>query len=369
MKIPVLWMAGVCVSWMTASPALHAALERIKWSDTPVLIQEGGNYGRITRLDRKTLLASFDWRRAVHVRHSRDEGKTWEPPVKVVDWPFGAVTNAELLVLKNGEVLCFFNRRPGKREGAGQAFSIAVCRSTDGGKTWGEPSTVYEAGKEFENGCWEPVGLQMPDGEVHVYFANEGPFRESDEQEISLMRSADNGKTWGKAERISFRKRSRDGMPVPVLTGNGKTIAMAIEDNGLSGTFKPVIIATRALKGGWSEPVADGSSSRRWGALAKPLEPQVYAGAPYLRQLPDGSFVLSFQQAESGDMKHSRMAVCIGNDSAKKFGQPSFPFAADNGKAQLWNALFIKSANTITAISQTSQNGVQGIWAVDGRCE
>lgn len=346
-----------------------AASKDIDWSSSkPVLIQQDGHYGRITRLDRNTLLACFDWNRAIHVRHSTDEGKTWKDPVKVADWGHGGLTNAELLVLKNGEVLCFFNRRPsrGKME---HPFSIGMCRSKNGGRNWSEATTVYEAGKEFENGCWEPVGLQMPDGEVHVYFANEGPYRDSTEQEITLMRSKDNGANWDKPEPVSFRKGSRDGMPVPVLSSNGKALAMAIEDNGLSGAFKPVIISSRATKGGWREGVADAGSARRWSALAKPLAPPVYAGAPYLRQFPDGPFVLSYQLAESGEMNQSRMAVSVGNNSARNFGEPSFPFPMDGRRPQLWNSLFIKDDKTVTAVSETSQNGVRGIWAVDGTLE
>lgn len=181
------------------------------------------------------------------------------------------------------------------------------------------------------------------------------------------MRSKDNGMQWEAAEKISFRKGSRDGMPVPVLSNDGTTIAMAIEDNGLGGNFKPVIVASRANKGGWREGVIDGDSSRRWSALSKPLAPTVYAGAPYLRQFPGGPFVLSYQLAESGNMNLSRMAVSLGNKNARNFGQPSFPFSVDQGAAQLWNSLFIKNVTTVTAVSQTSQNGVHGIWAVDGK--
>jgi hypothetical protein len=347
-----------------------AAPPVIEWrSDQPVLIQQEGHYGRIARLDAKTLIACFDWKRAIHIRRSNDEGKTWQEPVKVAEWQFGSLTNAELLVLKNGDVLSFFNRRPnnrGKDRKDQQPFSIGVSRSKDGGRTWSDSTTIYEAGGEFENGCWEPSGLQLPDGEVQVYFANEGPYRSSSEQEISMMRSKDNGVHWDGAEKISFRKGSRDGMPVPVLAKNGRTVAMAIEDNGLSGTFKPVIIASKLRNNGWREGSADGESSRRWGAMAKPLAPGTYAGAPYLRQLAGGEFVLSFQHAESGDMKQSRMAVSIGSQDARNFAPPTFPFPDDQGKSQLWNSLFIKNDRTVTAVSETSRNGVFGIWAVDG---
>jgi hypothetical protein len=142
---------------------------------------------------------------------------------------------------------------------------------------------------------------------------------------------------------------------------------MAIEDNGLNGNFKPVVISTKLESNGWRNGAVEGNSPDRWSALATPLKPQAYAGAPYLRRFPGGAFVLSYQLAESGHLRESRMAVSIGNDRARDFRAASFPFPDHSGGAQLWNSLFIKNANTVTAITQTTRNGVRGIWAVDGR--
>ncbi len=180
------------------------------------------------------------------------------------------------------------------------------------------------------------------------------------------MRSHDNGTTWQPAETISFRQGSRDGMPVPVLAHDGRTIVMAIEDNGLSGAFKPVIIATNTEGGGWHEGIADAANPRRWGALACPLAPKTYAGAPYLRQLPGGPFVLSFQLGPSGTHRDARMAVSVGSHRARDFGEPTFPFPQDQGRGQVWNSLFIKNTTTLTAVSRTSQKDVWGVWSVDG---
>lgn len=335
----------------------------IAW-EKPVLVKEGGHYGRIARLDGRTLIAGYDFQRGIRTSMSRDEGKTWMPSGEVAADPNGHLTNTELLVLQNGEVLCFFNFRPNK--GNGLPYSIRMSAGKDGAKNWSPAVTLYSAGTDFGDGCWEPAAVQLPDGEVQVYFANEGPYPKSSEQEISMMRSRDKGRTWSKAETVSFRKNSRDGMPVPVVALNGNAIAVAIEDNGLSGTFKPVIVSTRLTDGGWRDGAVGGDSPFRWSALAKPLPASTYAGAPYLRQLADGRFILSFQMSGSGNMKGSRMAVSLGNDRARDFSEPVFPFPDPSGGAQLWNALFIKNARTVTAISETSQNGIHGIWAADG---
>lgn len=337
----------------------------IRWdSANPVLVQQGGHYGRIARLDPQTLIAGFDLRREIHVRLSRDEGKTWQPPVRVAGLPDGTCTNTELLVLKNGGVLCFFNFRP--RKDSGLPFTIAFSRSGDQGATWSPPRTLHAAGTDFGDGCWEPAAVELPDGELHVYFANEGPYRKSSEQEISLLRSQDGGATWSGAERVSFRKGHRDGMPVPLVDADRKRIHLAIEDNGLSGAFKPVIVSTMLERGGWRGGHVDADSGDRRGALAHPLPAASYAGAPYLRRFPGGPCALSFQLAKSGDMNHSRMAVCLGTPDARDFGKPSYPFP-EGKHAQLWNALFVKNADTLTAISETTLRGTRGIWIVDGR--
>lgn len=347
---------------------IHATAAVIRWDSTnAVLIQEGGHYGRIARLDHGTLIAAFDHRRNIHIRRSLDEGRTWQPPVKVTDARGGHHTNAEVCVLKSGKLLCFSNFRPD--ENTGQAYAIHISCSSDGGLTWSETRPVYQAGSSFGDGCWEPSCIEMPDRSLQLYFANENPYRNSDCQEIALMRSQDQGVTWSAVKCISFRKMHRDGMPVPLLSQDLGRIFMAIEDNGLNGNFKPVIVSTSLENKGWQNAPVDGSSPDRWAALSQPLGHQVYAGAPYLRRFPDGTFVLSYQIAESGNIKESRMAVSLGNKLAREFGTPGFPFPESSGIPQLWNALFIKNATTVTAISELNHRGIRGIWAVDGVLE
>ncbi|MBV9468492.1 MAG: hypothetical protein JOZ57_04555, partial [Abitibacteriaceae bacterium] len=58
--------------------------------------------------------------------------------------------------------------------------------------------------------------------------------------------------------------------------------------------------------------------------------------------------------------------VYIGNAEARNFQHKSIPFKLPNDVGGWWNALFIKDANTVTAISSTQINGVSGLWAIDG---
>src|SRR5690349_16498650 len=92
----------------------------IEWdTNTLVLIQQQGRYGRMIRLRNGhapapasgsgsgQLACGYDYRGKIWVRLSSDEGKTWQPAVQVADWEFGGLTNTELLELQDGTVLCF----------------------------------------------------------------------------------------------------------------------------------------------------------------------------------------------------------------------------------------------------------------------
>lgn len=339
---------------------------RIEWNPrTLVRIQPGGGYARILRLPGGELLCAYSFAGKVWVRPSRDNGRTWRDPVLVASWAGGHLTNAEMLLLRNGALLFFYNQRPG-RGAEPLAYAICMARSEDGGRNWGPSVTLYRGGAEFSNGCWEPAAVETPAREVQVFFANESPYRRSAEQEITLLRSHDGARTWGAPERVIFRAGSRDGMPVPLVLQNGRGIAVSIEDNGLSGNFKPVIAFT-TLRDNWRSGTIDGPSERRWSALQTPLAPPVYAGAPYLRQMPTGETILSFQQSDSGDMNRARIVVCVGDADARNFANPTHPFPETLGAAQLWASLFVKDRQTITAICDTRIGGVGGVWAIDGR--
>lgn len=345
-------------------PMALGAGTHIAWDvGTRRLVQPGAGYARMARLADRRLLLTYEQAGKIWVRHGTDHDQTWGEPILVMEIPNATVANAEILVLRNGSLLSLANERPlptaaGKPS---RPFRILVSRSKDAGHSWTPPVAVYSGGDRFTDGCWEPAALQMPSGMIHLYFANETHFPHSNEQEIEVLRSNDGGVTWSGAERVCFRARHRDGMPVPLLLADGRTIALAIEDDGLSGAFKPVIVTTSDE---WRSGAVLGDGPRRWSALALPLPETTYAGAPYLCRMADGTIVLSYQESAAGSLEASRMVVCIGNQQARAFTARSLPFP--DGQPQLWNALFAKGPKTVTAISTATIGGRQGIWTVDG---
>lgn len=78
--------------------------------------------------------------------------------------------------------------------------------------------------------------------------------------------------------------------------------------------------------------------------------------------------LLDTESASRGNtLDFSRMAVYLGDNDARNFTNRSFPFAVPGDTSGLWNSLFVKSDNTITAISGTVVDGVRGIWVIDGK--
>jgi hypothetical protein len=43
-------------------------------------------------------------------------------------------------------------------------------KSYDKGKTWTDERLIYEAHYNFDDGCWEPSQLQLPSGEIQLFF-------------------------------------------------------------------------------------------------------------------------------------------------------------------------------------------------------
>lgn len=348
----------------------------IEWENsTLVCIADEGGYPRMRRLEDRSLIVVYENRRGdVMVKKSADEGGTWGEPVMAypafnfTDEKTGEttkvnITNPEIIQLSNGDILLATNLRP-RKEGI-YPFSVALKKSTDNGATWTQPDILYRAGTYFGDGCWEPSFLMLPNGILHLYFANESPYRTSDEQEISMLYSTDHGTSWSQTyTTVSFRKGKRDGMPVAVH--DGSKIYVAIEDN-LSQQFKPWLVQS-SIAQAWANPVLE-NSPYRYSALKNPLAVEVYAGAPYLIHTDEGFFVLSYQTTgnRSSDWELSTMEVVV-SDRASDFRNPSRPFDVPFSKEAKWNALCDLGDNAIAALASTNfKSDKIGVWMMKGK--
>lgn len=337
----------------------------------PPLGKSYAGYARLIELENSQLLCVYESDGSIWQVTSDDGGKSWQNGKIIAEKEDGInMSVPDILQLNNGHLLLMYNPRP-YNINPSRFFAIRVKISADNGTTWGEANEIYKAGYQFENGCWEPAAIQLPNGHIQLYFANEGIYTSSDEQNISMLTSEDNGRTWTKEPKIiSFRAGKRDGMPAPLLLQSKDIIAVAIEDNGFVN-FKPYII-TNTLQENWQTTVLANSPNRVY-AMATPVSNDVYAGAPYLRQLKSGETILSYQGTENrstNSLDDAVMKVMVGDEWAKNFEGRTEPFNIPRGKNGLWNSISVLKDDTIIALTSTngfSSNGSTEVWMIKGK--
>jgi hypothetical protein len=366
--ILLFFIATGCLA-QDVKPAIGGS--RIGWDfSTLTRVSSGrGGYARMIQLQDKSLICVYETDGNIVAVKSYNEGKTWSAETIIA--PKADRVNMsvpDILQLKDLSILVCYNPRPQRGSDTSEHFAIKTKKSYDNGQTWTDERTLYQADHLFENGCWEPSAIQLPGGQIQLFFANEGPYRKSNEQEISMTRSNDNGLSWTTAQSVSFRPHSRDGMPVPVLLQNGREIAYAIEDNGFKN-FKPYIIRS-TLKNDWAKTVGANDENRNY-ALADEIPDSIYAGAPYLRQLKTGETILSYQGTEGriNNMNHSEMKVVIGDDHATNFNRKTVPFKLAAGKSGLWNSLSVLNEYTVVALTSTNNYSAghgSEVWMIEG---
>ncbi len=356
---------------------------RIGWDYRMQKFETPGGYGRVKVLRDGRQALVYDEGGVCKIRFKQPKAKVFQAAFTVAVPPAGAGnTNAELLELQDGTLMYAWNER--------WATKIKVKYSTDGGRTWFGEQTLFQqyVNQDFINGdnnyngpigVWEPCIIQLPSGEVQVYFANEADTPNND-QNISMVRSttanADGTRRWQAGHVVPcYTVGARDGMPVPVVLQNDRGIALAIEDDGFGGGFQPGIIYT-TLEDNWSSGIRYGDSPDRWIGIIGG-EPRG-GGAPYLIQLKTGETILSTQTnsladqrgAPWDDMYKFRQFVYVGNAMARNFQCYSipFPFMDEPDQGGVWNSLCQINDSTIMAISEVHGHPTQsGIWSNEGR--
>ena len=330
------------------------------------------SYPRMVAQTNGTLLCAFEHNGSIELAESRDGGSTWNSPKVIVDKRDNInIANPELSQLDNGTILLAYNLRP-RRLADGtydpeKKFSICIKRSPDNGNTWLPEQLLYEAGSDFKNGCWEPSIVQLPSGELQLFFANEAVYTTSEEQDISMLQSNDNGLSWTTEPQIvCFAKGFRDGMPVPVYDKSKNEVLLAIEDNSKGGEFNPSVIR---LKQSQKRDFVAINSPDRIRLLQNEISKDVYAGAPYIRMLKNGITILSFQSTlhRDRDWRLSTMDVAVGAD-LDKLRLTTQPFNIPRNKSALWNSLCVTNDNSIIALTSTNAfNNYTAIWMIRGK--
>lgn len=103
---------------------------------------------------------------------------------------FPSSHGANLLLLQNGDLLCFWFS--GQWEGESDV-GILVSRLNAGSKQWTTPVLIdHEAGKSYQN----PVGFEAPNGEIWLLHTSQDAGKGQANANVLMVVSRDNGKTW-----------------------------------------------------------------------------------------------------------------------------------------------------------------------------
>lgn len=332
---------------------------RIFWDvNSQTTVYTSGGYGRIIELQDGRLMAVCE-SGGIKASYSLNKGLSWTGERVIAPNPTNDINNAvpDVIQLRSGTILVCYNPRPKEPYTEDRKFGIRIRRSVSNGETWSNEIFVYDAKHTFTEGCWEPAILELPSGELQCYFANEGIYPSTSEQNISMCRSFDEGLTWSEPIIVSYRSGRRDGMPVPLLLEDKGEIVLIIEDNGIVyPNFRPVTIRT-SIADNWFSGYVNGSSQNREMAFASPVLSSYNGGAPYIRRLLSGETILSYQGTEGRTSSdYADMFVMVGDDGARNFKAKSQPFNVAADKRVKWNSISVISSGEVLAVGSSNAN-------------
>lgn len=368
---------------------------KVVW-ETPEKIVKGG-YPRVHRLNDGRLMMCYSASANNYIKFSEDNGLTWSEDAKVVmkhlvvENEAGRAkvhaANPEFAQLSEsnpyhpGRIIFACNYRPvntdpsatGDDKYASSVFpyTIAIKTSDNDGQTWSPMKHVYKSDvwdKNALRGCWEPFVLELPDGTVQIYFADETPYWRvgSRWQNISVIESRDGGDSWSEPRIVSQNGSCRDGMPVVMLLDG--MIYMAIESTEEQYDRLHPIVVRNTIEENWATLVGKGSPNR-FHPFKKSLKSDiVYSGAPYIIAT-DNYIVYSYQIADASDDKkdndshHAAMEVQVCPKSEVKDGYfytmraATRPIELDQWtETAIWNSLCDLGNDEILAVSQYNGN-------------
>ena len=316
-------------------------------------------YPRARRLSNGDILLGYhhgggqgEYGTSVTLRRSRDGGKTWTETRDVEgpeDPQFWGFSNVDFIELGSDGEMLFVSAARGKAEPGRDVF-LSECErselrlrfSSDYGVTWGKPIAVARG----RGRVWEPSLVQLPGGELEVYYACEAPDLRRNgrqDQRIEVVRSLDRGQTWTQPEEVSEHPGMRNGMPAAIVLANGK---VACAQEMVRDKVSPWISFT--LRG---KRVEETVAQRTYD----------FGAAPAMLRAPDDSVLLAFHSgykrppAPAGapvPWMFTSVWVQRGNAVAKDFGPGTQPWPKlDDRTGMFFPSLFLKDPDTVVALA------------------
>ncbi len=279
-------------------------------------------------------------------------------------------STCDATVLSNGDVIAVVSYRSNKGYYYFHEYSgVAMRRSTDNGRTWGEERDIYIGAN------WEPYLLELPSGELQCYFTDADPLHNSQgipfwNSGTSMVVSGDKGYSWeptgtrGCYKVIRQYKYDNEGiriytdqMPCVRMLNDGKTLMGFVEARLEAGP--PVSTSGSNYK--MSLVYGNNDWVRLTGDAVGPIERQdnLFDGAAgYLAQFRSGETLISCTLSGVFSMK---MGDCTG----RKFNHKSWnadwyqPFTRKGywGSCEVFDTH--EAVGTIVASSNNVSAGIQ----------
>lgn len=249
----------------------------------------------------------------------------------------------EFLALSDGSLLsvcCFWNLSTYNRLEGRADNGLALRRSLDNGRTWGDESEI------FLGQSWEPFLIEQPDGRLQCYFSESRPWVCSENSGTSMIESLDGGRTWtpspGERPYRVMRKQYwnpkwerwqfTDQMPTGVVLNENGKMAFAMEDVDMGNYSLGIVFSPD--NGKWTHlQRTELGPSERIDSLS------VNATGPYMVKLKTGEVLVTFTRNKGLEWP---LLYRIGSPDAKSFGPERKAF--DRGG---WASACVDSDNSV----------------------
>ncbi|GIP30155.1 hypothetical protein J23TS9_52850 [Paenibacillus sp. J23TS9] len=267
----------------------------------------------------------------LQVFRSTDNCRTWS--LSATLWEDGRdLDNGQLLQLPNGDILLAMRSVRWQ-----ESYQIKVYKSVNGGSSWNYLSTVDEntgapgALGNPDKGVYEPHMQLLDDGSVALMYANEKHVtgNPSYSQLISEKISTNGGSSWGNEIYVAWdpvNAGSRPGMPVWTKMTNGQYI-VTFE---VCGTQNCNIFTKKSTDG------------KTWASGIGTKVNTDQHGGPYLLSLSDGRLVLS----------SNSNVLSLSNDFGNTWYDNDIP-AFGNA---WWSALYQTGPNEIAMLNSVERS-------------
>ncbi|MFC5446992.1 family 16 glycoside hydrolase [Paenibacillus aestuarii] len=266
----------------------------------------------------------------LQVFRSTDNCRTWSLAATL--WEDGRdLDNGQLAQLPNGDIVLAMRSVRWQ-----ESYQLKVYKSTNNGTNWSYLSMIDQnngspgALGNPDKGVYEPHLGFLNDGSLTVMYANEKHVTEnpSYSQIISQKISTDGGATWGNEIFVAWdpgNAAARPGMPVWTKMANGQYMVVF----EVCGTQSCNIFYKKSSDGKtWASGIGTQIANQ--------------AGGPYLLSLTDGRLVVS-SNSNVVSMSNDYGATWYTNDAAA-FGNT------------LWGALYQTGANEIAFIDSVDRS-------------